>query len=211
MRGTRRYVAHALAAACLLVSAGCALPGSPLGQGSSVTVPPSPAAEAPDHAGPQVAATPSGRRPGDVPAGAQRATVTRHTDGDTLRLIAARNGLALHGGVETTVRLLQVDAPESVHPGQPPECFGAESSARLAELLPLGATAWVVPDRELLDRHGRTLLHLWTAAGVFVNEELVLGGFATAVLFEPNDRYLAVMQDAEEAARSAGRGMWGTC
>ncbi|MDP3890967.1 thermonuclease family protein [Nocardioides sp.] len=153
----------------------------------------------------------TGPRPRGVPAGAEAVTITAHVDGDTVRVMAAADGAALRGGVETRVRLLEIDAPESVRPDHRVECFGEEASAALAELLPRGSTAWVVPDQELEDRFGRTLLYLWNDAGVFVNERMILDGHATAVLFEPNDRYIDTMRAAEASARSAGAGLWGTC
>jgi micrococcal nuclease len=84
-------------------------------------------------------------------------------------------------------------------------------AARLAVLLPVGSTAWAVPDRELLDRHGRTLLYLWDSRGVFVNLAMVRGGHARAVLFEPNDRHIDRMRAAEREARAERRGLWGAC
>lgn len=170
---------------------------------------PAPVVPAPLVPAPVVPA-PGGTPPG-VPAVAQRATVTRHTDGDTLRLLARSAGAALVVGRETRVRLLEIDAPESVHPGRPDECFGAESAERLQALLPLGSSVWVVADRELLDRHDRTLLYVWDDGGTFVNLALVRGGYATAVLFEPNDRHIAAMRAAERQARVAGRGLWSAC
>jgi micrococcal nuclease len=62
------------------------------------------------------------------PAGAFIATVERVVDGDTL--IATRNSRRVR------VRLIGVDAPESVKPDSPVECFGPEASAQLEQLLP---------------------------------------------------------------------------
>jgi micrococcal nuclease len=152
-----------------------------------------------------------GVRPHGVPAAAQPATVTTHVDGDTVRVTAPAGGDALEEGVETKVRLLEIDAPESVHPDKPVECHAVEAGEALAELLPLGSTAWALPDEELQDRYGRTLLYLWNDEGVFVNEQLVADGHAEAVLYEPNDRYIDRMRAAESRARAAAAGLWGEC
>ncbi len=45
----------------------------------------------------------------------------------------------------------------------------------------------------------------------FVNQALVRGGFARAVLYEPNDRYIDLMREAEADARAADTGLWGAC
>ena len=150
-------------------------------------------------------------RPRGVPARAQPATVVRHTDGDTLRLRSGRSGPALARGVDTPVRLLEIDTPESVHPGQPDQCFAEEAADRLASLAPLGSRVWAVPDRELTDRYDRTLLYLWNSKGVFVNLRMVRDGFARAVLYPPNDRHIDRMRAAEQRAQAARRGVWAAC
>jgi micrococcal nuclease len=146
-----------------------------------------------------------------VPAEAERAQVTDHVDGDTLRLQGSPESRVLEPGAETTVRLLEIDTPESVDPSSPDQCFATRASRALERLLPLGSTAWVVPDRELLDPYGRTLLYLWTDSGVFVNLEMVERGLARAVLFEPNDAYIERMRRAEARARARSVGLWGAC
>ena len=152
-----------------------------------------------------------------VPEGAEPARVVSHVDGDTIRL----TGSGVHGSDpldgadvldgETSVRLLEIDTPELATDGAPAECFAEEASRALRDLLPVGATVWVEPDRDLLDPYGRTLLYLWTERGDFVNLELVRQGYARSVLFEPNDAYIHQMREAESEARADLRGMWGAC
>ena len=147
----------------------------------------------------------------EVPEEAQRARVVGHVDGDTIHLVPLDESEYLSAGEETRVRLLEIDTPESVDPSSPTECYSLRSSRALSEMLPLGADVWTKPDRDLLDPYGRTLLYLWTEDGRFVNLDMVRSGFATAVLFEPNDEYIDVMRRAERQARQANRGMWGAC
>jgi len=47
--------------------------------------------------------------------------------------------------------------------------------------------------------------------GTFVNLALVAGGFATTLRLPPNTAHADALADAERAARSAGRGLWGAC
>ena len=161
-------------------------------------------------AAPAVPATPPpaagpGTPPG-VPAGAQRAVVERHIDGDTLALVGVGEG-PLPAGRSTRVRLLEVDTPEV----SPAECFGREASAFTARALPVGSTAWVAADRELTDRYERTLLYAWAGGGAFHNEELVRQGYARAVRYRPNDRYLPQLRAAQAEARAAPRGLRSGC
>ena len=141
-----------------------------------------------------------------VPAGAQEATVVRHTDGDTLVLRGV--GAGPLPGRPTKVRVLEIDAPE-VYPE--PECFGDEAADRLAELVPKGARVRVEADRQVRDRFGRSLLYLWTDDGVSVEEVLLREGYARVLYVRPNDRHLAHFRGVEAAARKAGRGLWGAC
>lgn len=146
-----------------------------------------------------------------VPAGAERARVVSHVDGDTVRLVGTPGSSLLRPDADTRVRLLEIDTPEVGTFGGEAECFAEEASEALADLLPVGADVWVTRDRELLDPYDRTLLYLWTSEGDLVNLEMVRLGYARAVLFEPNDAYLAPMRRAESEARAARRGLWAAC
>lgn len=126
--------------------------------------------------------------------------VTRHVDGDTLRV----------DGVP--VRLIGIDAPETVRPGSPVACFGPEASAALARLLPLGTRVHLVPDVSAQDRYGRRLAYVYRAGdGLFVNLELVRSGFATVYTVPPDVARAPDLLAAERAARAAGAGLWGGC
>lgn len=162
-------------------------------------------------AGPSAAcasAGPSADGPDPSTGQAADARVVRIVDGDTVILDGPGE---LLDGDDTRVRLLEVDAPESAIPDQPVECWGREAAGRLADLLPVGSEVTVRRDEELLDPYGRTLLYVWNDDDVFVNLELVRSGAAEAVLFEPNDRHIERLRDAEEEARAEGRGLWGAC
>lgn len=149
-----------------------------------------------------------------IPAEAEAAVVTRIVDGDTLELRPVAAGDVLASQAVVTVRLLEIDTPETKDPSEPVQCFGPAATDRLNELAAPGTTVWVVADEELLDPYDRTLLYLWTSRNghaAFVNLELVRSGHARAALYEPNDRYISDMRAAERRARAAGRGVWGSC
>ena len=146
-----------------------------------------------------------------VPAGAVDVSVLRIVDGDTLIVRAGSGVPGVVGSGETRVRLLEIDTPESVTPGVPVECYGKRATEELTRLTPPGSTVRVLPDRDLLDPYGRTLLYVWNARGRFVNLELVRSGAARAVLYQPNDRYIALLRGAEARAQASGEGLWGRC
>lgn len=145
-------------------------------------------------------------RPDGVPHDAEAAVVAHVVDGDTIRVIAGPSSEA--GSLR--VRLLNIDAPELARDGRAAECLADEASARLASLLEAGDLVWLARDVEDRDRFDRLLRGVWTADGVFLNELLAAEGLARSLLIPPNDRFHAVMVDAEQRAAAARRGLWGT-
>lgn len=141
---------------------------------------------------------------GPEPAVGGRGRVEKVVDGDTL-------DVALAGGTER-VRLLGIDTPESVKPDTPVQCFAKEASTRLRALLPDGTPVRLVRDVEERDRFGRLLAYLYRQPdGLFVNLDLVRGGYAQVLTFPPNLTHAPELERAGRDARRASRGLWGTC
>jgi micrococcal nuclease len=137
---------------------------------------------------------------------AERGVVVRVVDGDTL--------VARVDGSRVRVRLLGVDAPESVTPDQPVECFGPEAGDAARRLLPEGARISLETDptqgRE--DRFGRRLAVVTvTGQDASVNERLVAGGYARIFRGDGRARLLPALSEAQREARRADRGLWGAC
>ena len=134
-----------------------------------------------------------------LPAG-DRARVDRVVDGDTIIVDGER------------VRLIGIDAPESVKPDSPVECFGPEASAELKQLLPRRTPVLLEYDLDRQDQYGRTLAYVWlTDPPRLLNAELVRDGFATVATYRPNVAHLAELEAAQKAARAAGAGLWSRC
>ena len=60
----------------------------------------------------------------EVPPGAEPASLISVSDGDTIRVDV--------GGQVETLRLILIDTPETHDPNNPPECYGAEATAKPA-------------------------------------------------------------------------------
>lgn len=134
--------------------------------------------------------------PGDLEEGWYQ--VERVVDGDTLVLLDG-----------TRIRLIGADTPETVKPGEPVQPYGPEATAFTKAFVDQsGGRVYLRFDRERLDRYGRHLAYVWNDDEM-LNEALIRAGLATA---EPQYRYAASVKrrflDAEEAAKSAGRGIW---
>ena len=132
------------------------------------------------------------------------AAVERVIDGDTL--------VAEIGGRSETVRLIGIDAPESVAPTRPVQCFGKEASQYLDALLPAGTEITLVRDVEARDVYDRLLGYVVRSRdGLFVNLELVAAGYAAAFNYPPNNHHATSFARAETDAVTAGQGLWSVC
>jgi micrococcal nuclease len=134
--------------------------------------------------------------------GTQTVTVDRVVDGDTIEVSPA---------VSRTedVRLLGVDTPETVDPGEPVEPYGPEASAFTSEQLE-GERVTLIFDQERIDQYGRALAYvqIGSQSDTF-NETLLRQGYTQLYVVPPNVRYEATFSQAQDEARSAQRGIWG--
>lgn len=156
----------------------------------------SPTGDAESASAPAPAAAPASSPSGSAPAGVEGdpATVVRVVDADTVEVD--------RDGAQETVRLLNIDTPETKHPNKAVQCLGPEATDLLESLLEPGDRVVLQYDQERTDPYGRTL------AGVFegdqlVNAEIARAGLGVPVVFEPNRRFhpevLAAWEEAERA------------
>lgn len=132
------------------------------------------------------------------------ATVKKVVDGDTL--------VVRIGSRTETLRMLGVDTPETKHPTKPVGCWGPEASAHTEALLPRGTDVWLERDVEARDRYGRLLVYVHrTVDGLFVNLELVSGGWAVPLSIEPNLTHEGDFVRAAQSAEQSNLGLWGHC
>ena len=136
------------------------------------------------------------------------AKVIRVKDGDTF--------VAELGGTETTVRLIGIDCPESVHPDEELNSPEGEAAAACAEgILQAGRPVFLEYDEERLDVYGRDLAYVWLDravdtgsyedfCGSNVGALLVRAGHAAAVYYKPNGKYREWYERLEAEAGMAG-------
>ena len=121
----------------------------------------------------------------------EQASVAGVIDGDTVELADGRH-----------VRYLGIDTPEIG------DYYAEEATARNRELVE-GRTIELQRGSRDQDEYGRLLRYVYVD-GIFVNAELVAEGYATAYIFDPDDRYSQVLVQLEQYARMKKLGLWAT-
>ncbi len=84
-------------------------------------------------------------------------------DGDTL--------VINFDGEDQTVRLLNLDTPETEHPDKLVECLGPEATEKLESLTPPGTKVGLDFDVERMDKYDRVLAAVFIENQTLVNAE----------------------------------------
>ena len=124
--------------------------------------------------------------------------VIRVIDGDTVEL---KNGERL--------RYNDIDTPETVHPSKPIECYGPEASAKNEELVE-GKIILVELGNPRKDKYGRLLGYVYVD-DVFVNAELVKGGYAEVNSYGNPGSKIDELINIERDAKRQSVGLWDSC
>ncbi|GAA1642384.1 thermonuclease family protein [Catellatospora bangladeshensis] len=151
------------------------------------------------------------RSTGRPPTGAQEVRVGFPLDGDSLQVSVAAPGPVIDTAGDAQLRLLGIDAPELHGADGGPQCWAESARTELQRLAPPGGRLWVLPDAERRDSYQRYLVYAWTADGRFVNGELAARGAVRELAIRPNLTHQADIGAAVAAARTARRGLWGSC
>jgi len=134
--------------------------------------------------------------------------VTKVTDGDTISVEVY--------GQDQPVRLIGVDTPETVAPGQPVGCYGKEASVYTKRELTDRLIRLEIPrigDSE--DAYGRTLSYVYLDPdkdGTYehpFNEDLIILGLARTTTF--SHTYRRRFERLRVEAEERGMGLWSAC
>ena len=122
-------------------------------------------------------------------------------DGDTIDVL-------INGKFES-VRLLGINAPETVDQRKPVECFGIEASEKLKELLGnkevLLKSDSTQADR---DKYGRLLRYIYLYDGTLINKVMIEQGYAYEYTYDIPYKFQKEFKSAELLARFRKRGLW---
>ncbi|MCI0469264.1 MAG: thermonuclease family protein [Nitrospirae bacterium] len=131
----------------------------------------------------------------------QKVRVTKVHDGDT---ISIRTSKAMPFKTEK-IRLIGIDAPELRQ-----EPWGRHAKRHLKKLI--SKSDWLVNielDIQQRDKYGRLLAYVWDNRGMMINEGMIADGYAVLFTLPPNIKYTDRLIEAQNAAKSAMRGVWG--
>lgn len=133
----------------------------------------------------------------------QSAQVLRVVDGDTF--------VVSQGEGEQSVRIIGIDAPETVFSSSGAECYGDESRAE-AERLLTGRSVVLRSDstQDLFDTYGRQLAYA-EVDGVDYGLMMIESGHAKEFTFRNPYELQEEYVSAENRAIAAQRGLWGSC
>lgn len=131
--------------------------------------------------------------------------VLKVVDGDTL-VVDVR-------GKKETVRLLGMDAPETVDPRKPVQCFGKAASDKMKSLVQ-GKDVILIDDSTQgnRDSYKRLLrfVYLPDSKRTFINGEMIKEGYAFSYRQYPT-KMLSKFNALEKTAREKSLGLWGSC
>lgn len=129
--------------------------------------------------------------------------VTRVVDGDTFHALCA--------DIDTTVRVIGIDTPETVAPGKPVECFGLEATDRAKEML-VGHSVRLItdPTQDTLDRYQRRLAYVQVGGRDF-GLEMIRAGYAREYSYDTLYLNRSEYKRAERVAGAIQLGLWGAC
>jgi micrococcal nuclease len=135
----------------------------------------------------------------------EAAKVLRVVDGDTIKVLIQNK--------EDTVRLVGIDAPETIDIKKPIQCFGKEASEKAKEVL-TNKTIILESDSTQGDRddYGRLLRYVFLEDGTNFDKFMISEGYAREYTFKGNPyKYQSEFIQAEAKAKEENRGLWDSC
>ncbi len=128
-------------------------------------------------------------------------TIIRVVDGDT---VVVSDNLS-----DKKVRLIGINAPESVDPRRKVECFGKEASDFLRRFLNnKKVSLFTDPTQSEYDRYNRVLAYLFLEDGTNVNLTMIREGYAYEYTYDKPYQYQLEFKSAQQEAEREGKGLW---
>lgn len=130
-------------------------------------------------------------------------SIDHFIDGDTVAVKM--------GDTTESVRMIGVDTPETHKPNSPVQCYGPAAAAYTKTLIGSSQVRLQAdPKSQNRDRYNRLLRYIYLPDGRLVEQELIANGYGFAYTQFPFTKS-ADFVAAEDAAKAAGKGLWGNC
>ena len=141
-------------------------------------------------------------RPGEQRDELRRVKVTQITDGDTIEVRPAVEGV-------NEVRFIGMDTPEK-YGEKGPQPLAIEAAEFTADVIDGSHSSVTLRlDTERKDDYGRALAYVYLPDGTMLNDLLIEEGYAQVATFPPNVRHVKEFRRSQKQAREARRGIWG--
>ena len=122
-------------------------------------------------------------------------------DGDTLMINI--------DGIETKVRLIGINTPESVsYDESRNNYYGKKASDYTKSLIEKDNKVYLEYDEEKQDKYGRDLAYVYFKDGQMLNYILLQKGYAQTMTIAPNTKHSAEFKEAETYAKNYKVGFW---
>lgn len=142
------------------------------------------------------------------PGATYRAKINRQVDADTSKFVFIdKNNKPV--SEEYTLRILNIDTPETKKPNTPVQPFGHEASEYAHNLLDGKIVTIEVSEKtNPVDKYNRLLGYLYINGKMY--EELVVskGLGKVAYLYKPDTKYSSKLYKAQDAAKKKKIGIW---
>jgi len=130
------------------------------------------------------------------------ATVARVVDGDTIDVQDS-------AGQTSRVRLIGINAPESVDPKTKVQCYGEQSAVDATALL-LGQSVRLEVDSTQGDKdiYGRLLRYVYLQNGTLANDYFITHGDAKEYTYKTSYQKQALFKQDQALAKASQAGLW---
>jgi len=132
--------------------------------------------------------------------------VVKVVDGDTISVNI--------NGVNTTVRMIGIDTPETVDPRKPVQCFGQEASNKAKSILSNQMVQLELDSSQgKYDKYDRLLAYVFLSDGTNFNEYIIKEGYSYEYTYSTPYKYQGAFKSAQKDAQINKRGLWadGVC
>ena len=127
--------------------------------------------------------------------------VEKVVDGDTIKIDL--------NGKTTTVRLIGIDTPESVHPDKEKNVPEGKLASDYTKYLVEDRYVYIEYGEEPYDRYDRVLAYVYVDDNM-INETLLKEGYAKVYTINPNNKYEEYFKQLEHEAKVNNKGLWST-